>query len=131
MADILKTLQDKPGFVSMAGATDEQIQEAEAQLGLTFAKDYRAYVKAFGAAAFEGHELTGLSKSSRLSVVNATLEERAKNPAVPPDWYVVEQLQIDDVSIWQSGTGEIYQVIPGSEPAKVFNFMLEYIESTH
>lgn len=127
MADILKGLQNKPGFVSMAPASDLQIQEAEEALGVSFSNDYKAYLKAFGAAAYEGHELTGISKSTRLSVISATFEERAKNPSVPSDWYVIEQLNIDDVSVWQAASGEIFQVLPGSEPTKICIALSEYI----
>lgn len=129
MADFLKALQNKPGFVSMAAATDDQITDAESQLGVSFAIDYRAYIKAFGAAAFEGHELTGISKTPRLNVVNVTFEERATTPDIPLDWYVIEQLHIDNVSIWQASTGEIYQLIPGNKPSLMCNSLLSYIES--
>jgi hypothetical protein len=128
MTGFLKALQEKNGFVSMVAATEEQIQNAQSQLGVLFSKEYRAYVNTFGIAAYEGHELTGIGKSSRLNVVNATLEEKEKNPNIPSDWYVIEQLHIDDVSIWQSGTGEVYQLVPGSAPVKICNSLVEYIE---
>ena len=129
MAEFLKTMQSKPGFVAMASATEDQVKEAETQLGVLFAKDYKAYVQAYGVAAYDGHELTGISKSPRLSVINATLEERKNNPDMPSDWYVIEQLNIDDVSIWQSGTGEVFQVMPGLSPTKIYDSLVKYVES--
>ncbi len=127
ISDLIGVLKNKPGFVSMIAATDVQIQDAEARLDVSFGEDYRAYVGAFGAAAFEGHELTGISKSSRLNVVDVTLTERAKHPDMPSDWYVIEQLHIDDVSIWQSASGEVFQFVPGHAPEKIADSLIGYV----
>ncbi len=129
MTDIHVALQNKPGFLAMTPVSDEQIQKAEAQLGVSFSKDYTAYVRAYGAVTYEGHELTGICKSSHLNVVNVTLEEREKNSDVPSEWYVIEQLNIDNVSIWQDSFGGIYQVVPGSKPEKIHHLLVEYIKS--
>ena len=127
MADFLKKMREEPGFVSMSGAPEEDIQTAESKLNLTFSKEYREYVSAFGAAAYSSHELTGVCKSPRLNVVDVTMEERQKYPELPGDWYVLEQLHIDDVSIWQSGNGEVYQLMPGVQPLKISESFSEYV----
>lgn len=127
MADILDTLKNKPGFLAMNGATNEEIKDAESQLGVSFSKDYWDYVAAYGASTYENHELTGICKSPRLNVVEVTKEERKNYPDLPVDWYVLEQLHIDSVSVWQSGTGEIYQLMPGEKPKKIFNSFIEYV----
>ncbi|NLE68607.1 MAG: SMI1/KNR4 family protein [Clostridiales bacterium] len=129
MADMLSILRNKPGFVSLTGASEDAIQRAESELGLAFSKDYRVYLSTYGAVAYEGHELTGISKSPRLDVVHVTLEERQQYPNNPENWYVLEQLHIDDVSIWQASTGEVYQVMPGETPLKICDSLVEYIES--
>lgn len=87
---IIEKLIKKDGFHSLSGTTEEEIQAAEQTLGLTFAKDYRDYLKEFRLASFRGHELTGLINSPRLSVVTQTLEERRNNPHITNDLYVVE-----------------------------------------
>lgn len=129
MADMLTILRNKPGFVSLTGASEDAIQRAESELGLTFSKDYRVYLSTYGAVAYEGHELTGISKTPRLDVVRVTLEERQQYPNNPENWYVLEQLYIDDVIIWQASTGEVYQVMPGETPLKICDSLVEYIES--
>lgn len=127
MANILTLLRSKPGFVSLAGATEDQITDAESALGLTFSEEYRTYLANFGAASFDGHELTGIVKSPHLNVVNVTFDEKQKHPDIPDDWYVVEQLHIDDVSIWQSSNGEVFQLLPGAAPMQLATTLASYV----
>jgi hypothetical protein len=42
--------------------------------------------------------------------------------------YVIEELGIDGITIWQSGTGEIYQSVSGEVPYVIYKSFLEYIE---
>ena len=127
MVDYLQIMREAPGFASFSGASEEDIQAAESKLKLAFSKEYRKYVSAFGAASYGSHELTGICKFPRLNVVDVTMEERQKHPDLPGDWYVLEQLHIDDVSIWQSGSGEIYQIMPGARPIKVSESFSLYV----
>lgn len=80
-----------------------------------------------GLACFDGHELTGLTNTSRLDVVSITKEQRAINKNIPIGWYVVEQANIDGIIIWQDETGHVYQTSPSSSPIKIANSLLEYI----
>lgn len=129
MDAFLRVLRNKPGFVSLKGASEDSILRAESELCLTFSKDYRVYLSTYGAVAYEGHELTGISKSPRLDVVHVTFEERQQYPNIPDNWYVLEQLQIDNVSIWQASTGEIYQMMPGEPHQKICDSLIEYMKS--
>lgn len=127
MNDIATEMQRKESFYALNGASDKDILNAESTLGLQFAQDYREYVAAFGAASFAGHELTGICKSDRLNVVPVTLEER-NNTAVPSDWYVLEQANIDGIVLWQDRSGTIYQTTPHIKPRKLCRSLAEYIE---
>ena len=127
MADFLKKMREEPSFVSMFGAPEGDIQTAESKLKLTFSKEYREYVSAFGAASYGNNELTGVCKTPRLNVFDVTMEERQKYPDLPGDWYVLELLHIDDVSIWQSSSGEVYQIMPGARPVKICESFSEYV----
>lgn len=127
MADIVKLMQKQRDFYSMKGASQEEIRDAEQTLELRFAADYRKYIEAFGVASFAGHELTGICKSKRLSVVAVTQEER-NNTEVPADWYVLEQANIDGIVIWQDGSGVVYQTAPNAKAKKLCRSLAEYIE---
>ena len=63
MADFISTLSSLPDFHALAGASEEQIAQAERALSLRFADDYRQYVRAFGAVSAAGPELTGICAS--------------------------------------------------------------------
>ena len=73
MESIIDMLKEKDCFCSLKGVTEDEIRVAEQTLGLSFAKEYRAYLQTFGLASFQGHELTGIIQSPRLSVVAQTV----------------------------------------------------------
>ena len=127
MADLINSLSSLPDFYSLTGASGEQIAQAERALSLRFADDYRQYVRAFGAVSAAGHELTGICASRRLNVVEVTLSARATQPAIPRDWYVLEEANIDGILVWQSGAGEVFQSQPGAEPVKLAGGICEYL----
>jgi len=110
-----------------SGASAERIADAETELCLNFSPEYRDYLSSFGRVVLEGHELTGISKSKRLSVVNTTLICKESNN-VPDDFYVVEEAGIDGIVIWQNTNGEIFATQPGLEITKIKDSLLEYLQ---
>lgn len=126
MTDIVKLIQIKPDLYVMQGASDEEINQAALLLNLSFASDYRKYVATFGAASFDGHELTGICKSKRLNVVDVTIKERSRTD-VPEDWYVLEQANFDGIVIWQNSSGDVYQTAPNAKAKKLCGSIAEYI----
>ena len=127
MTDIVELIQKQPDLYVMKGASAADIEKAERDLGLRFAKDYRKYVAQFGAASFSNRELTGVCRSARLSVVAVTIYERSK-VNVPEDWYVIEQTNIDSIVVWQAADGDVYKTIPGHQPERICNSLAEYIQ---
>lgn len=127
MTDIIELIQKQPDLYVMTGASAADVEKAECELGLRFAKDYRKYVEQFGAASFSNRELTGVCQSARLSVVAVTIYERSK-VSVPEDWYVIEQTNIDSIVIWQAAAGDVYKTIPGYQPERICNSLAEYIQ---
>lgn len=127
MNDITSVLRDLPYFVALKGTDDTSIKNAEATLELQFSDEYTLYLKAFGVASADGHELTGICASPRLNVVDVTLSERVNYSDVPNDWYVIEQANIDGIVIWQNQKGEVYQTQPCCDSIKIANSIVEYI----
>lgn len=127
MRDLINILKEKPMFNGSNGATAVEIQEAEIKLSVSFSEEYKDYLSYFGLAVFEGHELTGICRSKRLNVVDVTICERELTDKVPDDWYVIEQLNIDGLVIWQSSNGNIFQTMPNKEPIKIAENLLEYV----
>lgn len=128
MADIIEVLKEKPYFCSLSGVDESDIFSAEGILKVKFADEYIQYLKEFGVASVDGHELTGICKFPRLNVVDVTLEERNLNPDIPKDLYVLEQANIDDIVIWQNQYGCIYQSMSGAKIRKICNSICEYLE---
>ncbi len=42
--------------------------------------------------------------------------------------YVIEQTHIDDIVIWQSEAGEIYQTVGGLKPEKIADGIIDYFQ---
>lgn len=97
------------------GVSDDCIKEVEKKLHLNFAVDYRLYLEKLGIAAVHGHELTGISLDSRTNVLNVTVDMKSRDHVSPigRDWYVLENIGMDDLVIWQTPSGKIYQESPG------------------
>lgn len=127
MDSVLDALRNAPDFIGGSGCGESAIQTAEQTLDLSFAPDYLNYLHTFGLACFDGHELTGICKASRLNVVDVTLEERKHFPAAS-GWYVVEQANIDGIVIWQAPNGEIYQTTPGQPTRKLCDSLTDYVQ---
>lgn len=127
MADIIEVLKNMPDYIGSNGRTEEEIAKAENVLGVSFAEDYRTYLKEIGLACYDGHELTGLTKSDRLDIVSVTKEQRKRVGEAASSWYVVEETGIDGIVIWQAQTGEIYQTAPGALPCKLYNSLTKFI----
>ena len=127
MKDLVSIIKNKFDYRMLGGVTEKQIDDAEKQLGVKFSKEYRSYLNEFGAATFGSHEFTGICSSKRLNVVDVTEEERVLHPEIPNDFYVIERLDIDDVIIWQSSSGEVYQSLPNLVYSKVSDSLQNYL----
>ncbi len=126
MKNIVAVLESMPDYIGSNGRSDEEIELAEKNLECTFAKDYHEYLSEVGLACFDGHELTGLTKTERLNVVTVTTEQRKLFGDRVSTWYVVEEANFDGIVIWQSTDGDVYETAPNSKPRKVANSLSEY-----
>ncbi len=116
------------GMYSEGGVSQGEIERAEKELNLTFAKDYKEYLTGFGCISFGCHEMTGLTETERLNVVAVTKENRQYCGGVPEEFYVIEETDMDGIVIWQNSKGEIYGTSPNSRPLYLYASLEEYIE---
>ena len=110
------------------GASKDDVANAEATLGLKFAKEYCEYTEEVGAASANGHEFTGVVNSKHLNVVTATQSARKKNPDIPDELYVVENLNADGIVIMQDAGGKIYEAGVDTEVKKIAGSLADYIK---
>ena len=128
MSKLTDKMEKMQSFRSRTPATKEQIVNAEETLGLSFVKEYKEYLSAFGCASIYGHEFTGICKSERLNVVSVTTEQKNCFDDIPDDWYVIEETNIDGIVIWQNVKGDIFSKVPHANPEKIAKSFSEYVE---
>lgn len=127
--DVNSLLDKAPNIIFGKGASLEEIETAEGILKTEFSCDYREYLRKYGAVVFDGHELTGISKARHLDVVSVTSGQRKYYTAEDTkDMYVIENLDIDGVIIWQSTDGTIYET-QGNKRNKIYDSFAEYLQS--
>ena len=127
MKKIIEVINNLPDLLPLKPASDTQITDAELQLRVSFAGEYKDYLSEFGAIMADGIELSGISKAEHRNVVALTKKEWELNPKVPNTMYVIENTCVDGIIIWQDTKGEIYQTQPNTEPKLIADSMVEYV----
>ncbi len=130
MSTLTDAFEAKTSFLSGKGVSPEQIAQAENELGLFFSEEYREYLSLYGIAAFDGHELTGITKSKRLNVVSTTNEAKKRYPDLPKGLYVVEDTGIEELIILQDAEGIVYGCAPNYRLEKLSDSLSEYISNS-
>jgi hypothetical protein len=126
MKNIIDVLRSMPDFIGSNGRSKEEIELAETMLEVAFARDYRNYLEEIGLACFDGHELTGLTKTDRLNVVTVTMEQRERFGKIASTWYVIEEANIYGIVIWQDTEGFVYEAASNANVKKVADSLSEY-----
>lgn len=129
MSKILDVINVLPELLATGAADSTSINNAEKELGLKFATEYREYLEAFGSVLADDVEITGIAKSKNRNVVTVTKREWELNPQVEHNMYVVENLAIDGIIIWQDETGNIYESMPNKVVKKVADSLADYVLS--
>ena len=130
MTEFNNLIKNSIGFMCLGAVSEKEIDNAEQELNLKFNSEYHDYLLEYGVATTDQHEFTGICLSQRLNVVFVTQEYREINKNIPSNWYVIEKSNIDDVVIWQSSRGKVYQTIGLSKGIKIADSMIEYILET-
>lgn len=124
---IVNVLKSKESLLAGKGASNDQVVKAEKDLGVSFAKDYKSYLLAYGIAAFDGQELTGITKTERLNVVSATFAARDEYENLPKDLYVIENTGVEGITVLQSPSGDIYTCDTNSKIEKLCDSLVDFV----
>ena len=76
MTDIIKVINSKDSVIHGKETNENEIKQAELELGLRFADDYRNYIKQFGCMVIGSREITGISSQENYNVVSTTKAQR-------------------------------------------------------
>lgn len=128
MHNLIKAIEERFKLYRTRGASAELIAEAERQLNISFADDYKEYLSLFGALSFGATELTGLNIDSYANVVSVTLKEVQRNKSFPKGSIVLENVGMEGLLILQKEDGEVYEWMDGKKGA-TFPNLKAYLES--
>lgn len=128
--DIIEMLKGVENLRFTKPATIEEISAAEQKLGLKFADDYIKCLLHYGVVFLESIDLMGITDVKYASVVHNTIQEKSFDchSQVPSNMYVIENVGIDGLLVWQDESGVVYHTLPWQEPEKYANSLAEYIE---
>lgn len=129
MKNIVELVNSLPNMLPLKPATVAQIEDAEKQINLKFAEEYKEYLLNFGAILADGIELSGIAKSEYRNVVMVTKREWNLNSKVPHHMYVIENARVDGIIIWQDEKGVIYRTTYDTEPIRISKSLFEYIST--
>lgn len=127
MSRIVDKIQKIPDVSAIKGCTQEQINEAQKELGITFPQEYVDYVRQFGCIDFGATEWTGLNIEGRLNTVYATKQEMSVNPNFPKGFFVLENLGIDAKRIVVDADGKVY-ILQYDKLEQICDSISEYLD---
>lgn len=129
MSKIIEVIESLEDLLPLKKATKEDVENIEKELGLALAEEYKEYLLNYGAIMADDIELTGVAKSKNRDVIQVTKREWEANEKVKHNLYVIENVGIDGIIIWQDATGKIYESSPNHEEKQIAGSLAEYIES--
>lgn len=127
MSNIIQVIEGLEHLRSLTPATKLDVLNAEFDLGLKFADEFKEYVLKYGVISAKRVEITGVCEFPRLSVVNVTVKEREFNNNIPDDMYVIESTGFEGMVILQNSKGEIFSLVPNGMPKKIFETLADYL----
>lgn len=128
MYKIVSELKNISDLDCLSGCSDEQILQAESILKIKFPSDFVEYVKEFGVISFYGTEWTGLNVKGYLDVVETTLEFRGVYKNTLDNYFVIENLGIDNIITVVNENGEVFE-FQNNVINKIANSLVDYLSS--
>lgn len=129
MSKIIDVINGLENLLPLKPASIEAIENIEIELALPLAEEYKEYLLKYGAIMADDVELTGVAKSQNRDVVQVTQREWAANRKIKHNLYVVENVGIEGIIIWQDGSGKIYESSPNNSAKQIANSLAEYLEA--
>lgn len=128
MSRIIEVIEKLPDLITLKPVGTKAVENIEIELALRFAEEYKEYLQKFGAVMADNVELTGAAKSKSRNVVSVTKREWGANPLIQHTMYVVENIGIEGIIIWQDTSGNIYQSRPNHPADKIADSLADYLE---
>lgn len=129
MSKIIDVINGLENLLPLKPASVEAVENVEIELALPLAEEYKEYLLKYGAILADDVELTGIAKSKNRDVVQVTQREWSANPKINHNLYVIENIGIDGIVIWQDGAGKIYESSPNKAAKQIANSLAEYLKT--
>lgn len=129
MSKITEVISNLENLLTLKPGNMEDIENIEIELALPLADEYKEYLLKFGAIMADDVELTGIAKSKTRDVVQVTKREWEANNKIKHNLYVVENVGIDGIIVWQDVSGKVYESRPNHGAVKIADSLAEYLES--
>lgn len=128
MSNIIETIESFKRKRFTGRVSSELIVNAEVELGISFAPEYKEVLMKYGSLCVKGEEFLGIDVNN-YDIVKATKEARKSDKNFSPDVYVVENTAIDGILIVQNNTGELLYYQPNNELRHLANSLNDYLLS--
>lgn len=128
MSNIIETIESFKRKRFTGRVSSELIVNAEVELGISFAPEYKEVLMKYGSLCVKGEEFLGID-ANNYDIVKATKEARKSDKNFSPDVYVVENTAIDGILIVQNNTGELLYYQPNNELRHLANSLNDYLLS--
>lgn len=129
MSRIINVINSFENILSLKPASIVDVEGIEIELALYLAEEYKEYLLEFGAVIADDLELTGFAKSKNRDVVQVTKREWEANDEIKHNMYVIENLGIEGIVIWQDSSGIVYESKPNQFAKKIADNLSEYLVS--
>lgn len=126
MNSIKNIVDSSTSKIYTGGVSDEIINNAELQLKLTFASDYKELLSNYGSLIIGGDEFLGID-TVNYDIVKATEEARNMYPDFPKSMYVIENMYIDGILLVQNTQGAIFVFQSRKTIQKVKDNLKDYL----
>ena len=128
MNNIITTIESFKRKMFTGSVSSELIVNAENELGISIAPEYKEVLKKYGSLCVKGEEFLGID-CDNYDVVKATNEARKNDKNFPLDMYVIENTAIDGILIVQNSTSELFSYQPNGKLQQVASCLDEYLQS--
>lgn len=128
MNNIITTIESFKRKLFTGSVSSELIVNAENELGISIAPEYKEVLKKYGSLCVKGEEFLGID-CDNYDLVKATNEARKNDKNFPLDMYVIENTAIDGILIVQNFTSELFSYQPNGKLENVATCLDEYLQS--
>jgi hypothetical protein len=111
----------------LSQCTKDEIDEAEQELGLVFADEYKELLLGYGSLETKHLLISSTLKNISVNVVTLTQQIRSIYDNLPKDLYVIMDSGVDGIIIFQDSKGKIYETSHDDTIMEAYDSLAHFI----